>query len=1194
MKRTLGMKTSLSLSLLGLVLSGCAYAEPVSQDKTTLAPLPTSIKEQAQTLVSGGLKLSLDTLTIDVPNSKGGKAEIAATGGEIVFALEGLSVHGVRFDMNAPLAYNGVSRLCRANIPGDESFYISLTNPDGDTPLRNGVKLKASIAPKDSHVFEGGNSSIDSSTRGIYYYEYGQLDYFIASVLESFDVESFRLFNKEGGFSIDEQAIVDAFSQITEETPNYFRYKPLGEDHSLSLGLASENGVISRIDLPYQENPNNPVSYEFENGLKLRLSAQVEALAHHDYTPFYSTSSYMQLEDSLELVTTLGDYVSAKQYGFSGSFSLLHEEAAVAGTSTTFGRNAVSESATLSISGNADLTKEGDKMGFDLELSQGSKKESIGLHLARKDDSSNRKAYLSVNNGQAAENSIRLKTDITTVSSLASTLMDALGRDEIQNDTIRNLVSGLLSSIEEVQTAIDAIKGSALFASIDKNEYQDILDTIVSYSYDANSIVIKIDLSQIEMVGTATVTLTKNTLSLLSLSLDHVGINTDSDTNPFTFTLDGSLTVGGYEEPIIVDSAYQELDGLTSWKERIIGIAGEKDEDGNYVTQPTHQMSASLSGYLIKKATSNKSNHSNITMTMPGFDGNVSSSQQGLTFSGNLAFDLAKKIGTGKATITEHKEKYLNDHNLAIDVTGPENENLSDAAKKENDFYGNDANNGGFLLFSYDSKNSNATKNISGSSTTEPSSSNPLKARISISCLDDVIATLTRLLQSKEPRFKRLTNAFNDFSGKTTLGAIMNGKYLTALSAGFIESVSIDETSDTFVLKNGLLQENGVLKLRLGYESRITTSDGSRKGLPRTIEAYIDGSDSQIYVKIDITSTDWSSNAPSFNWYSENKTSSDYASSSMGFTSYSSLSSLLDYLEGTITLGGTASDDTTTYRIGGTIVLSVIGIKETYKIDLVLKMKGTGLQLFAAIETPDMTPLSIDLITENYINIYYESDGDSTATQEDEVYFVKYPHTKTGFIFTTNHYIKETARVKVSDFKENILNWLLEYVFCFGSVITNRIGSDSASSKAIHGEDLLKSVTTQGNISKPSWVVTISMNALTHMSLFSDLQATIGANTVTYSGNSAGKKTLVSLDGTTGLSVAGISVPVTVTIDLDVKNISNSTYYSAWNNSSYGVNRFGNGKNDTTLTRTSVTGQSAFSSLTKTGKYYVKPGVVKS
>lgn len=1188
-------KTSLLLSLLCLVLSGCASpVENVNQEPTK-APVSTSIKQQAKDLIQNGLSLSFEDLTIDVPNTKGGQATISASSGTGYFALKDLSIHGLSLDFHLPLSYNGVSRDFRANVPGDETLYVSLANPAGLTAQRKGVLLKASIAPVDSNEeLNSQESGVDSSTRGVYYYEYGQLDYFIASVLESFEVEPFKLFNKEGGTTIDTKEILNGFDHIEEIRSNYFRYYPLGEENGLSLGFASVDGVLSHIDLPCQEN-NVASSYEFENGLKLRLSAEIASAKNHDFSPFYDTSSYMQLEDSLGLVTTLGDYVSAKQYGFSGSFAVRHEEAKVTGSSTTFGRDAVSENASLSFSGGADLTEEGDNIGVALSLQSGSNVESIALDLARKDEGKNRKAYLKVSHGQNEANAIKLKTDTKTVSSLFANLTRALSNDDIQNSTITSLLSGLLSSLDEIQTAIDAVKGSALFASIEKNEYQSILDTIVSYSYDPNSVTLTVDLSKINMAGTATVTLTKNTLSLISLSLDEVGINNTDPESPFLLTLDGSLTVGAYTPNVINDASYQELDGLKGIEETILGIAGEVDENGDYINLPTHQLSARLSGYMINKSSDTPT--SSITVPISTFDGSSSTNKQGFTFSGEMAFDLAKKIGTGKATFVDHKEKYLNDHNLRIDVTGPENEDLSDATKKQNDFAGTEASNGGFMLFQYDSSNSSSTKNISKSNTTEPENS-PLKGRFSISSMDEVLGIATRILQSKEPRFKRLTSAFDSFSNKTTLGLIMKGQYLTALSAGFLQSVTIGDTADLFVFKPGLISEGNALKLRITYNK----DSENKKGLPQAIEIFM-GGEKEIYAKIELLATSWATNPPTFNWYQEGQPSSYYTQSSLGLTSYSSLSTLLDFVEDTITIGGTtANKGRTTYKISGTITMDA-GIfgNFTFDVSLALLMEGTVLKLFGAVHSPIVKIggklLKKDIVKGGYTNIYFEtgsySDEDypsgNKPTIDENIYLRRYID-QDKYINSSFDYDK--AKVTKEDFKTNMLSWLLGYVLNMQSIITDNITSDTSSDKTIHGEDIIRGFTSSGSLNNPVWTILVGMKGLTHVNIFDNLTLNIRGKTV--QDGSGSKHCLYDADGSTKLTVdlgiANLDL-VTMSLHLAIENVSSGTYQEAWNNTSYTIPMYS--LNSRKIRTTATKGANAYSSFDKATQYYVKPGVKK-
>lgn len=1133
-------KPYLLLGLIGLLLCSCNNTTPEHSKITPVLEAPSApISKQFEEGLNKGLDLNFNSFSLNIPGKegKGDNTLSLADEGHGYVRLDGLSLHQLTFGMAATLSYNNqVERSFGLSLEDDEIF-VGLSWPGEN----NGIRLKSKLEPSQVEAI----TSQDSSTRGIEYYEYGLFDYFLYSLFDAWNLPAISLTSpKHGGITIDGDKIKASFDQIEEIEPGYFRYDlPLGEK-TLSFGLiANSSAVLSGIDFPLKgESP-----YQSEDGLEISFSASISpATTIKNLTP-EDPESYVEISSSIDLIKDVGDYVSSKRFGIDASFNIYHHEEAVEGSSTAFSRDAVTENATLSLS--ADASFEGgtfEKVFGEAALSMNGNQEKVSLLL--QEETEDTKAYIALN-----ESVMKASTGMSTLSSLATTLKEALGMEGVQNDTIKNLIAGVVASMDSITNAIDAVTGSAIYDVIDSGQYHTAVEAISALRVSQNKLLVTVDLDklngtgfQAKMVGKVSATLdaTDSSTSLLSIDLDQVGIVTTNSPN-LTFTLDGLLTLRPFSNTKIdaLDlSSYQEMAHLPSWDEYIAEAAGTKES-------PNTQIQANISGYISKKGSDN---HSNIRQSVSSWDGTKNLNEQGMLFNGSLGFDLYNKIGTGKVIFTDRKENYINDHTLAIDVTGAPLEASSDEEETNwtnGDFSGNDTNAGGMMLFSYSSMNTIQAKNGYNTSTnrnyspTDPTNKNGLNGRFSIHSMNGVLDALTELLTSTDPRFKRLTSAFTDLKTKTTFGAVMKGQYLEVVSSGILSSVDINNVTnvDTFVLKPSLIKENIPTSLRITYGEDHIVEGNVKKGLPKYIELYMpslsSSEGSEIYVKIELTKTSLS-RASDFNW-GENPSISS-------FTSYSCLKQLIDFLLGTITLGVTNSSTLTTYHISGNVVLSIVGIKTTITINLVVYLDGTEIKMVGAIYTPKITLVNDG---NTYVNLFYENDGDNQTG--GDLFFRRYVHESNTI--TSDDLSESYKRVTGDNFMDNILKWLLNYILGMKSSLTSNL-DDISSDRALHGEDIVKGITSSGNTTNPSWRLTIGMEGLTGTSILTDFVINISGKTATYSGYS--KKSLYSASGSFGLSLIGIQA-ATASFNLSISNIASSgAYTNAWTSSSHKVNMY--------------------------------------
>ena len=1111
---------------------------------------PLEIGYQLRDAVTGGLSLDIDQLSLKIPGKIEGKDNnVLIENGSINLRIDEPSIHGINASIDLPLDYNGLKREANLTLK-NESLYFSLSWPND-----GGIKFKTNVTAYDE-------SEEDELTRGIVYYEYGSLDYFVYSVLESFDIKEISLKGGDGEkLAFDFEEFREATNHMVSLSEHYFRLDlPLGED-TLSFGLGSnEKGILNHVDFPL-DNENNLSSFSFNDGFEISLSADINPSESPSFTLPYEEEDYLVLGDSLALVKEIGNKISHKKFGISANLDITHIEEEVIGDDTHFARDEIEEDGHLDLSANVDLSTSYNDVTGEVDFSSNGNDEYLALHIEEEEGEG--KAYINLNN------ILKAKTNIKTLSNFASSTGDALSDESIQNDTIMKVLSGFLVSLGSLSEAIDAIKESVVYTDINEGHYEGLISMVTSLTHANNEIYATLDLSKANGRGKAYVTLSSNNLDLLSVTFESAGI-VSSSSPKLSLILDGTLEVMDYEETAFDKTGYTELEHLPGLEDTINDIA-END-----------QLSISLSGYFAKKGETAVTSY-----TLPSYNGNKTLDRQGFSFSGSLGFDLAEKIGTGKATITDHKEHFFQDHNLKVDVTGPSNE--TDSALK--DYQGNEGDTG-YMLVEYNSKN-NSSK--SAEKRTEPEG-NPLKGRFSINSLNDVLDTVASLLSSTDPRFKRLTNSFSSLTSRTVLGALIDGRYLEVLASGFLLSANINNATrtDTFVIKQGVIHDDYPLNLRLKFAENYTDSEGiDRVGKLETIEVYansVKSDGNEIYVKIDFDSTDFSVNPPDYNWIGSSYSLND-------FISFSSLSHLVSFLLGTITLGVTDESYLTTYHLNASIPLKILTKTYNIDIDAFIYLDGAHIKLAANVTIPEIKPVGIvDVVSENtYTNIYYETNGDDSS---GELYMERIRIQKNTL--TSDKTYSDKVRVKGSDFSDNLLDWLLKYILNMGSIITDNLSGDSSSKQSIHGEDLIQSFSTSGSFENPVWNLSISMKALTHVSMFENLDLTINGKTVTYSSNGKNysKESLYSASGSLALKIIGISA-ASATLSLSIKNITSiGKYENAWNSSSHKLTMFTGTKSSGTLwKRYTVTTQSSipssvfdskFASRTSLG-YTVKP-----
>ena len=1104
---------AMTLGLATVLLFSCGNPgeqSVASENTATPNEIVTPMKAQVLEGFSNGLKLEFDALKLLIP-ANGSRGEnlidLSSSSGQI--RLESPSLHGLFVGLDAPVTYNGLDRELALTLAGDDVYFS--VSAERDDAANYDLKYHSSIATKDV----GGE---DAVTKGISYYEYGDLDYVIAEILDILGVDSLSLNLDKGiGLTFDWDAINDSIDAISEYDATRFLWElPLG-DKTFPIGLGHDaSGVLSTIEFPLQVNQGDYAV--LNDDFHLCLKAKIAEDAPLSWAPKYPTGEYVDIVDSLSLFRQIAKLTQRKAFGVTADFNLTHTEDEILGDEDHFATPAVDESAYLRLDAHADLSRDFlSGLNADIVLGQlGKNEKRIGLHSKMDEAEGDARLFLNVND------ILKVRTTSDVVSALFSSLLDSLKDESIQNDMIMKLLSSLLATANGIFEAINAVKESAFYENIDKKHFESILSTIIDLQVHDNSISVTVDLSGASLIGTATVLLngTDDDMSLGKITLDHVGLKSTNDSHT-CFTIDGYLTIDPYQDVEFSEEGYVEMTHLPHWTDEINAIA-ERD-----------QLAAQIDGYALKQGTTSRITSATANQYVYG------RTEQGMAFHGSLAFDLQQRLGTGAMTFLDLKEDYVNDHNLKIDLTGEEGENDTD----ENDMTGNGNENA--MYFEYNSRNVTAA---SGSSTynsenrSEPSR-NPLKGRFSIHSLNGLLDVILQLTEANDPKFERLTNLVSSIMAETLLTKLLKGQYFELLSSKILTSVTLNDDSSTFVIAPGIIQQNTGLTLKAGY---------AEDGMPKTIEVWMtlegEENDTEVYAKITLGDTSFDS----FPYQFDNHDNAN-------FVDYSSLKTLLGFGIDTISLGNTDEDKTTTYHLGGTVTLEIrLGSEWTVKdvqisLDVYFILHGTSLKILGSIFAPKTTALLgvVKVIPENcYSTFFYETDG---IDKEGSLYLTRYVGPSNRINSWRDDVEVSHCKVKGSDFLGNAVDWLAKYMLNLGSIVTDNLDSaTSTAGQAFHGEDIVESISVSNpSLSAPSWNLSIGLGALAHTNLLGSLTATISGKKVTHedeSGKQYSYNTLYSITGGTTISILVLNI--VATINLSIKNVSTGVYKNAWTDTS--------------------------------------------
>ena len=460
----------------------------------------------------------------------------------------------------------------------------------------------------------------------------------------------------------------------------------------------------------------------------------------------------------------------------------------------------------------------------------------------------------------------------------------------------------------------------------------------------------------------------------------------------------------------------------------------------------------------------------------------------GFGFEGNASFGLDSNKAAAYLTVYDHEQKYQNDHhlNLSYGATGHENK----------------------LLFHYDSSNGDNLPE----GRTNPQDKDGLNGKMGSSTFTSLFDLLKGILGSKDPRFERITSAFSSAMNTGLIYLFTNSKFLEALSTPFIKEVSISETLDRFVLDSAAFGTDDDIAIELHFDqgniSEITLSTGmGGKDLYLSISSIHGVIPSELDAQVD---------------------SVFEGKDDAYFTDFYSLGTLFDTLLDTFTLGTTETNFVSTYNLNGSLKLSILGIPLEVSFNSFVYLRGSEIMLYLTMQVPIIIGATGSALAgTRYINLFYYVNGAEPGFEKGYVFVER---------LDKNLLSKKQINFKVPGdvFLSNPLNFILANIMGMTNMVVDAIKNMKIDdTKAIHGEDILKSYATNGDETNPTFDFTIGIGNIPGMDILSDMALSIAATTL-----NDGSKSLSKVSG----SVKLISI-MDISFSISLQNISGGEYH---------------------------------------------------
>jgi hypothetical protein len=664
---------------------------------------------------------------------------IGISGGTLQLVMPSLDELGLT--LYAPISYNGKTRQLDLTIK-DKVAYFAVSNPGASAENAWDLKYKLDWNPFTFVDSEGVSHETSK----------GDLDVLVEDVLTALggpDALSVPSTFTDG--SIDTSTLMDDFGAMKSVTQNdgsinYYFTLHLGSV-TLPIAMSSDkNYSLTSCTLPgYQDATGQSDVITFSNGMTTKLGLAVNTKAVSIAVPS-NADNYHKLVNSLGLFDTIYPLVKSPVFDVNLTSSLSHVVSdAVKDAGGVVTTPEVDETAALTLSANANLSNlKQPQINASLALSADSKTQAIAMDYVSSADNT-ALAYLNYQNVVKAKMS-KLTLDelmgrLTKISN--PTTSDAKTLDQIES--VKNMASKvkLLNTIFAIEHGVSSIKNSDLVSGATAGHYESVLDVIKSIVSSDDKIVVTLTLVPAGVQGTIVVTLDAKASSLLSVEFQNVALA--------SFTFNGTLAVAtAYTARTVNDADYQELTHAPTIYDQVKDIVDAK------------QAAFTVAGSILDASSI-------------GFD-----------FSGSAELDVLSssatyKSGSGAIVINDHKAKYNQTYNVAIDVVKTEN-----------------------MFFTYNS----------GSKT------NTLQGRFTIDTLNDMIALGKDLMNTKDERFTRYFDKLSDSVSSTILGDVIDNKLNALISNDLIVSSSFTSGKSVVVLSKNLMGTDSDITLTIAYDAK--------------------------------------------------------------------------------------------------------------------------------------------------------------------------------------------------------------------------------------------------------------------------------------------------------------------------------------------------------------------------------------
>ncbi|MCR5078913.1 MAG: hypothetical protein K6B65_03210 [Bacilli bacterium] len=1009
----------------------------------------------------------------------------------IALKMDELSLHGINLALTAPIAYsnNGSNAKYRgvhaSLLPyafdgenDEQTLFVNLfdngndvfsEDEDGNTVVSQSsggswnFKYRVGVDSKDSTYFDSEANVTDATTRGTEYYEYGELDWFLADILDILSEGAISvdfgdmindLFSKEttnnanantqaaatettGGDSSNEEtsdstpsgiSIDDIMASMgemqdvgTEEAPYFVWELPLG-DKTLVLGMGGDSEYnLSSVDLPakavkgedgtYTLSTSSVDPWKIQDGLTLSAHADINGNLPSSWASqvYGNVSDYKKLTDSAAMFKRIAKAVASPELGVDASFTIGHNEDAVEGSRTVLRKDAVSEALKIDLSAGLDLYDDANKAyaleGIDVDLKIDQVRESTDfkgheIQVAYlKEDAD---AEVSAYNAYVNVNDVLLaKTSKTYLDELITDVKESTFFSSSSEDNQSDGVS-LDSFLDLLGDDINAILDSDLVNGIKSGSYTAIADLISSIEANDNNITVTLSLAPLGLNG--------GTISLvIDGATDDNGNYTNSlvelsiaNVNFGNFSLNGTLEVDGLSREVKALTAPEgkAFESLS----HVRGIFGTVEKIAD-----SKSFSASISGAAYKE------------------DGTTKSME--IVDSG-LAFNFNEGKTSGKVNVELDTYGDVNQqHNIKL---GLDNMDVVSLDENNNEVTTNDK----VIGFSYDSK---STKENFVSQSSDKAVSGRVGLNSAKTALDNI--DLGNLLSffSDDDRFSRLSSALLKEESGSLLSDLMSGKYFGLFEKqGLISSLSLGSTTDLTIDASKLGMEGTTIDLSLSYLANTESVDEDNNA--SIVEGGLDALNLVIKkdgvksfeVKVDEIDTleDTSTKVASF---------ADITS----LDDFTPIVDLAGELLNTLTLGYSSDEnDTATqsqsetltgvsyYGVEGSVGLELVGDEvEIYDFDAQASVEGAETKL--AVNFDDL-PVVRGLNGPNSDTYYRRNE--LLGQRDSNIYFYANGINPEGeFLLTRDssygkvRNVKDAVRVSGKDYTSDFLNWVLEY-----------------------------------------------------------------------------------------------------------------------------------------------------------------------